>query len=81
MLCLQSKQLKEVFARFGLLSQIVIDNGAQFMSKEFAALYEKQNQSTSSSFHPAANSAVENFVKTLKTILAKMMKNPKNSVP
>ncbi|XP_018396210.1 PREDICTED: uncharacterized protein K02A2.6-like [Cyphomyrmex costatus] len=72
--------LREVFARFGLPSQIVTDNGAQFTSKEFAVfcMKNKIKHSTSPAFHPSTNSAAENFVKTLKTALAKLMKDPKN---
>ncbi|KMQ87799.1 hypothetical protein RF55_12828 [Lasius niger] len=72
--------LREIFARFGLPSQIVTDNGEQFTSKEFSAFCVKNRikHSTSSAFHPSTNGAAENFVKTLKTALAKAMKDPKN---
>lgn len=72
--------LRDIFARFGLPSQIVTDNEAQFTSKEFAAFCAKNRikHSTSPTFHPSTNGAAENFVKTFKIALTKAMKDPKN---
>ncbi|KYQ53886.1 Uncharacterized protein K02A2.6 [Trachymyrmex zeteki] len=72
--------LREIFARFGLPSQIITDNGAQFTSKEFAIFCTKNKikHSTSPAFHPSTNRAAENLVKTFKLSLAKAMKDRKN---
>ncbi|XP_024876666.1 uncharacterized protein K02A2.6-like [Temnothorax curvispinosus] len=72
--------LREMFARFGLPSQIVTDNGAQLTAKEFSAFCTKNKikHSTLPPFHPSTNGAAENFVRTFKTALAKAMKDPKN---
>jgi len=63
--------LREIFACFGLPSQIVTDNGAQFTSKEFAfckafCWKNKIKYSTSSAFHPSINDAAENFCENIK---------------
>jgi len=69
--------LREVFALDFLLK--LSSNGAQFTSKEFAAFCVKNKlKHSTSAFYLSINGAAENFVKTLKMTLAKVMKDLKN---
>ena len=63
-------QLKTIFARFGIPSTMVTDNGPQFDSlemKEFAQAYEFQHTTTSLYF-PQSNGFAERMVKTMKKL-------------
>ncbi|XP_011705682.1 PREDICTED: uncharacterized protein K02A2.6-like, partial [Wasmannia auropunctata] len=71
------KELDTIFADKGYPSHIVSDNGTQFTSDEFAA-YLKQfriKHTFSAPFYPATNGAAENFVKTFKDKVKKIMKD------
>ena len=60
--------LIEMFAPYGLPQQLVLDNGPQFTSTEFAE-FLKQNgikHIKSALYHPSTNGAAERFVRTLK---------------
>lgn len=60
--------LRSVFARFGLPSQLVTDNGPPFSSYDFNDYCLKNciRHITSAPYRPQANGAAENAVKTIK---------------
>lgn len=67
------EKLMECMARFGLVDEIVSDNGTQFTAKEFKSFVEANGirHKLTAPGHPATNGAAENFVKTFKTGLKK----------
>ena len=57
-----------MFAAYGLPDQVVLDNGPQFISSEFA-IFLKQNgvkYIRSAPYHPSTNGLAERFVQSLK---------------
>lgn len=65
------EELRKMFAAYGLPSQVVMDNGTQIVSEEFATVM-KQNgikHVRCASYHPLSNGAVNRFVQTLKRVL------------
>jgi len=73
--------LRQIFARFGLLEQIVSDNDTQFTSPEFEKLctINSIQRITSPPYHPATNGAAENAVESFKNAMLKALKDPQNS--
>lgn len=67
-------RLRETFARFGIPTTIVSDNGRQLVSEEFKMFVRKNNivHKTTSPYHPATNGAAENAVRTIKNFLMKV---------
>lgn len=63
--------LRTIFARFGLPSQLVTDNGPPFSSQDFNSFCEKNTikHVTSAPYRPQGNGAAENAVKTIKKCL------------
>ncbi|XP_062620772.1 uncharacterized protein K02A2.6-like [Saccostrea cucullata] len=63
--------LRTVFARNGLPSQIVSDNGPQFTSEEFANFTRGNGikHLTSAPYHPSTNGLAERFVQSFKMSL------------
>jgi hypothetical protein len=69
------KVLRDLFARYGLVDQLVSDNGPQFTSEEFKTFMQKNGikHIRSAPYHPATNGLAERFVQTMKNSL-KMQK-------
>ena len=67
------RELKAVFARFGIPEVFVTDNGAQFSSAEFAVFARTWgfDHVTSSPRYPESNGKAENAVKTIKRLFKK----------
>ena len=71
------KELKAVFARFGIPNILVTDNGPQFASSEFsvvACTWEFKHV-TSSPTYAQSNGKAENAVKTVKHLFIKKCKD------
>ena len=60
--------LRQLFAIYGLPQQLVLDNGPQFSSVEFATFLARNGVKhiRSSPYHPSTNGLAEHFVCTLK---------------
>ncbi|XP_038106507.1 uncharacterized protein K02A2.6-like [Culex quinquefasciatus] len=67
------EKLAECIARFGLMHEIVSDNGTQFTSAKFRSFLEANGVRLvlTSPGHPATNGQAENSVKTFKASLLK----------
>ena len=64
-------EIKATFARFGIPTTVITDNGPQFDSqdmKEFAKAYEFQH-TTTSPYYPQANGLAERMVKNCQEIV------------
>ena len=70
--------LREVFARNGVPSVLVSDNGPQFTSEEFANFMRVNGirHKKSAPYHPATNGQAERFVQTFKHALTAMEQEP-----
>ena len=67
---------EDIFTRFGVPQEIVIDQGAQFTSKLVRQIVEKYKikHHKSSPYHPQANGNVESTNKILEAIMTKTVK-------
>jgi hypothetical protein len=65
------EKLRDMFARWGIPTQLVSDNGPQFTSEMFERFTRANNikHTTTSPYHPATNGLAERFVQTLKQAL------------
>lgn len=72
--------LRSIFARFGLVSQLVTDNGPPFSSVEFKKYCNNNliKHVTSAPYHPQGNGAAENAVKTIKKVLKRALHEGEN---
>ena len=70
--------LRDLFARYGLLEQIISDNGPQFTSEEFETLTTSNGirHIRSPPYRPSTNGEAERFVQTVKRKL-KSIRNGK----
>ena len=62
------EELRGLYSSYGILEQIVSNNGQQFTSKSFA-VFMKMNgirHTRSALYHPATNGLAERFVQSLK---------------
>ncbi|XP_063379466.1 uncharacterized protein K02A2.6-like [Cydia fagiglandana] len=73
-------KLRELFARFGIPSKLVSDNGPPFSSEQFAnfLLTNGVTHVTSAPYHPASNGEAEIAVRTIKKCLKKATKENTN---
>lgn len=69
------KAFRSIFARFGLPSQLVTDNGPPFFSQEFKSYCEHNviKHVTSAPYRPQGNGAAENAVKTVKKAIKRAL--------
>ena len=67
----------EIFTRFGVPKEVVIDGGPQFMSHQFKSLLQKYHvqHMVASPYHPQANGQVESTNKVIEAILTKTVKS------
>ena len=67
------KEMKAIFARYGIPDVVITDNGPQLASAEFAVFAKTWmfQHITSSSYHPQSNGKAENAVKTVKRLFTK----------
>ena len=65
------EQLRDIFARWGIPSVVVTDNGPQFLAQEFERFMKLNSikHYKSSPYHTATNGLAERFVQTLKHAL------------
>lgn len=73
--------LMDIFSRVGLPSEILHDRGTQFMSSVMARFNEllKIKSIQTAAYNPKCNGSVENFNKTLKSMLKKIsVDDPRN---
>ena len=76
-------QLRGWFAAYGLLEEVVSDNGPQFIANEFVD-FLKQNgvkQTLVPLYHPSSNGAAEHTVQILKQALQKEVKRVRMGAP
>ena len=69
--------LKSIFARHGIPSEVISDNGPQYASREFRSFAEKWEfkHTTVSPLNPQANGLVEKAVQIVKNLLIKAKKD------
>ena len=73
-------ELRSIFARWGIPSQIVTDNGPQFISQKFEQFVRANNckHTRTSPYHPVTNGLAERFVQSLKQALRASCKEAKS---
>jgi transposase InsO family protein len=66
--------MTQVFARNGVPSQIVSDNGPTFISKEFIEFMSSNGikHTKSAPYHPTTNGLAERFIQTFKQSMKAM---------
>ena len=71
----KAKELRPIFARFGLPEQILTDNGPQLVSEEFQEFTRSNGiqHIKIAPYHPRSNGMAERFVQTFKTAMRKMV--------
>ena len=68
-----SRVLKNLFSRYGIPDVVILDNGPQFSSSEFADCAREWcfTHTTTSPYYPQSNGKAENAVKTIKKLFTK----------
>ena len=71
-----AEELMIFFSKFGIPTEILLDQGTNFMSKLLKELYNLLciNRIRTSPYHPQTDGLVERFNKTLKSLLRKFIK-------
>ena len=71
-------QVKSAFARHGIPSEVISDNGPQYFSKEFESFAKSWEfkHATTNPLNPQANGLVEKAVQTVKSLLTKVKRDP-----
>ena len=66
---------EEIFFRYGIPREVVLDGGAQFTSHKIAKIMQKYGvkHRVTSPYHPQVNGQVESTNKTLENILTKIV--------
>ena len=61
-------KLRDIFARYGIPQQLVIDNGSQFTPEEFCKFMKANGikHTLVALYHPRSNGQTERFVQTFK---------------
>lgn len=72
--------MRKIFCRFGLPEHMVVDNGPQLKSDEFRDFLKRNRIKCSFSppYYPATNGAAENFVRTFKDKVDKIVADGKS---
>jgi len=67
--------LREIFSRMGIPNRVHSDRGSQFTSEMMKEVYRLLSirQSTTSPYHAIGNGIVENFSRTIKNLLKKIV--------
>ncbi|XP_037047662.1 uncharacterized protein K02A2.6-like [Bradysia coprophila] len=75
------EKFQNYFARFGLASLIVTDNGKQFVAAEFTDFCDRNGikYMTTAAYEPHSNGAAGNAVKSFKSGINKACDDPKNA--
>ena len=70
--------LRYLFASYGLLAEVVVDNGPQFVSVEFQNFVKASRikHIRSASYHPSSNGEAERAVRMFKTPMKTMSSEP-----
>lgn len=68
-------KLREVFSRFGFAETVVTDNGSAFTAEAFQNFCKENGLKhiTTPPYHPASNGQAENWVKSVKIALKKLL--------
>ena len=68
------EKLHTLFAQFGLLETVVLDNAPYFISQEFEAFLKRNgiHHPTSAAYHPSSNGFAERAVQVIKRGLRKV---------
>ena len=74
--------MRNIFARYGLPTQVVSDNGAPFQSAEYEEFLRQNGiqRILVSPHHPSSNGLAERFVQTFKYAVESTAEDPASSI-
>ena len=80
--CSTCNALHSIFARYGLPTQVVSDNGPPFSSSEYEEFLHQNGiqRILVSPYHPSSNGLAERFVQTFKCALEASASDPASSL-